>query len=282
MFSGETITKPEKARPIKREEELGKAALNLADLKEWQKERAEKHREETERELKYWANEYRTIEQAFVKQDIGDNLKEFEKWEDDARDAFSRIGRAESEIIFESRYERDATEKLSVVDGRESIEAYAGKFYAERNRALISAIRESGNKDADYDEDVVGSLHEYVADYIRATKDTELRRMDVDDYTRRRRDRHNDVIKSLNRINHIAEKYGARRLTFRDFETNDFLYRRDLDPYGETDARVEYDRTSVESYIRIAFSGEFREAESGNGDKYYDPNESIVRQFHEG
>ena len=282
MNSRETITRPEKSRPMKREELLGKAALNLADLKEWQKERAEKRDAENARELEYWAKEYRAIESTFARHDIGDNLKEFEKWEEDASGAYRKIEQMEGEINFESMYKRDAAERLAAVDGRKSIEAYAGNFYAQRNRAIINAIRESDDEDAEYDEDVVGGLHEYVADYIRASRDTELRRMDVDDYTQRRRDRHNDVIRSINRINHIAEKYGVKPLTFRDFETNDFIYKRELDPSGETDARAEYDRTTVESYIRTAFSRDFREAESGQGDRYYDPTQSLVRQFHEG
>lgn len=289
MEQKEIINSPEqKGLSPEGKEEIGKIALDAslnikdADIDSWRKERAEKREEEAKKELRYWCTDYRETEHAFTKRDIGKNLREYEKWEDAAAEAFHKIERAEEDAGFNSRYERDAAERLATVDGRDSIEAYAGNFYTERNRSLINAIRSSNNEEADEDVDIIGGLHELVANYIRSTKDQELRRTNTEEYTANRREKHNLVIRRINSINQIAEKYGAKRFTFRDFETNDFAYKKELDPTKETDARVEYDRAAVESYIRMAFSDEFREAESGNGDEYYNPDESIVRQFHEG
>lgn len=233
-------------------------------------------------ELDYWAGEYREIEQTFAKQkqDKQFTLKEYELWEQDAAEAFQKLKNIEPKLEFQTRYDRDNAERLAAVDGRDSIEAYAGNFYDQRNRALISAIKNSLDEHQTEDLETVESLHMLVAEYIHAVDDKELRRMDPQSYQNSRAYHHNAMIRGINQINRLADKYDAKRLIFRDFETNDFAYKEFLDQRGETNARAEYDRSSVEAYIRTAFSKDFAEAERGQGDQYYDQNRSIVAQFH--
>ena len=253
--------------PSKEAQEIGKAALETlkqADLEE----------------LKYWASEYCNIERAFSKRDTKTNLQEYEKWEDEADEAFSKVEEVESRVTFDSIYDRDATERLAIIDGRDSIEAYAGSFYEERNYDLLTKIKNSDTEDSENDGNIVRGLHELVAKYIYASKDYEAKRRSPKDYQNNRGSRHNDVIKRINEINEIAEKYGAKPFTFRNFITNDFPYDKKLDWSGATDARADYDRSAVEGYIRNAFTRDFDELDKGNGDIFYDPNESLVAQFH--
>lgn len=231
-------------------------------------------------DLKYWASEYQNIESDFSKRYIGKNLKEYEIWEDEAKEAFDKVIEMESKVAFDSIYEKDATERLAAVDGYKSIEAYAGNFYNERNQAILRKIRSSSNDDAEIDAKTVGDLHELVGTYINSTKDFDLRQKSPEQYQTDRASKHNNVIRRINAINGLAEKYEVRPLTFRNFKTNDFIYNERLDYSGETNARAEYDRSSVEQYIRTAFAEDFRKAEMGNGDNYYDPNKSVVAQFH--
>ena len=242
--------------------------------------RAEKHELEARDELQYWASEYRDIELAFSKREKKADLKEYQKWEAEARMAFSNVEKAERSCHFDSLYEKDAFERLATIEGKDSIEAYAGNFYDERSRKLAKAILSSNNEDAKQDKNIAGGLHKLVAEYIHVCNDSELRRTDPLIYQKRRQRRHNDMIERINEINHLAEKYGVDRLVFRDFKTNDFAYDSHLDRTGETNARAEYDRSSVENYVRIAFSKDFDSSETGRGDTYYDQNKSIVAQFH--
>ena len=246
---------------------LGKAALEVLNKSAME-------------DLKYWASKYQNIESDFSKRDIGRNLKEYEIWEDEAKEAFDKVIKMESRVAFDSIYEKDATERLAAVDGRKSIEAYAGNFYEERNQAILKKIRNSSNDDAEIDAKTVGDLHELVGAYIKSTKDFDLRQKSPEQYQANRASKHNSIIRRINAINELAEKYEVKPLTFRNFKTNDFTYNKRLDYSGETNARAEYDRSSVERYIRIAFAEDFRKAEMGNGDNYYDPNKSIVAQFH--
>ena len=265
-------------------ERLGKTATSLVhDITEQTIDDRTKEREtEAREELEYWASEYRDIELAFSKREKKADLKEYQKWEAEARMAFSNVEKAERDCHFASLYEKDATEKLAAVEGKDSIEAYAGNFYDERNQKLADVILASNNEDAKQDKNIVMGLHKFVAEYIHVCNDSELRRTDPLSYQKRRQKRHNDMIERINEINHLAEKYGVDRLIFRDFKTNDFAYDSRLDRTGETNARAEYDRSSVENYVRTAFSKDFYDSEKGKGDLYYDQNKSIVAQFHSG
>lgn len=239
------------------------------------------NREEDARaDLAYWAEEYRAAELAFLKRENKVSQNEYEKWEDDAKQSFTKIEKLENDCNFKSLYEKDAAERLAAVDGRESIEAYAGNFYEERNRNLVNAIMNTDGDDKEDDKSIVGELHQLVASYIYASRDSEMRHMDPLTYQSRRQSRHNAVIRRINEINQLAEKYGVKRLTFRDFKTNDFPYNERLDYTGETNARAEYDRSAVESYIRTAFSSDFHDSEKSDSNTNYNPHKSIVAQFH--
>lgn len=219
--------------------------------------------EEAKQDTIFWAREYFTTEAQFAKRTKTESIseKEFLKWEDDANYNYQKMIESEEKSNFSSRYERDRTEKIGLLNPNESIEATAGDYYFERSRALNNAIKQSNSNTKEEDLEIVQSLFTFVAEYIYASIDYETRRHNVDAYHQRRMGAHNELIKHLNRLNNLAEQYSVRRFTFRNFETNDsFRYIRALDTGGYTDSRSEYDRGTVASYCRRAFSDEFEKA----------------------
>ena len=272
-------------------EKTGKKALEVvADL---DSQNPETEIEKNERLLKYWARVYRETESDFAKKEISRyDIKEYEKWENDARYDFDRIEEYEEELgCSEDAYRKDNLEMLSgMTKGEDTIEAFAGHFYDERIRALRNAIDSSDNKDKQEDKAKIFNFPKLVATFIEEVKDKSGTNLDANGVNHVRKNAHNEVIQALNDLNQIAEKYGVRRLTFRDFEYNTSgNYSEHKDKYedasgrimfGNTNARWIYDRRAVETYVRIAFSRDFRDVDEGHGDIFYDPNESLVRQFH--
>ncbi len=233
---------------------------------------------EKREDVKHWSDEYKDIEQTFAKKEIK-NAKEFEIWEDDAKHAFDKMKDAELYSDFQDRYERDAFEKLSKCDPSETIEAKSGQYYRERNEAIIEAIKQNPNNEEKESElKTVHGLHMLVAGHIQAIMDYEARGSSPEAYNAHRKNAHNSLISGINKINHIAEKYGTKRLIYRDFETNDFLYDKSKDAYGETNARAEYDRSIVEAYTRYAFSRDYEQAEKENN--ITTNRDSIISMFH--
>ena len=233
---------------------------------------------EARAELRYWSDEYRDIERLFQNVKNKKSLKEYEIWENDAARAFKNIEATENKAHFSSIYDRDAFEKLPVVEGDMSIEASAGYFYEDRIRDITMAITNSGKEDSKKDQDQVNGLFRLVVDFLDAREDSKLKNMDEEYYWRNRRNKHNAVIERFNQINDIAREYGKKPLIFRNLMTNDFAYDKNLDYSGETNARAEYDRSSVEGYIMLAWSKEYNYEKDGNAP--LDPNQSIVAQMH--
>ena len=253
--------------------DLGKVGMLAAELRESRTERARD-------DVAFWASEYKDIEQAFVKHEIK-SPGEFELWEDDAKNAFSCMEEAEKDAEFTDRYERDHTERIASTEPSETIEAKAGDYYDARNKAIIEAVRRNDNEtERESDLADIYQLHQLVAGHIMAIMDYETRSNDPMIYNSNRRMAHNRLIRGLNKINGIAEKYGEKRLTFRDFITNDFAYDGTKDRGSETNARAEYDRGCVEAYVRNAFSREFEKADSENKEALR-PNRSLTAMFHE-
>ena len=250
---------------------LGEAGVTAAEL---HTALVENMRED----VAFWAEEYKSIEKAFISNEIRDK-DEFELWERDAAEAFHKMEEAAAYSDFKNIYEKDNFEAIAKVAPSETIEAKSGQYYKERNQLIIEAIKEKASEeDRDKELETVYGLHQLAAYHIEAQKDYDSRTRDPDQYQAVRRAAHNNLIKGLNAINHIAEKYGAKRLIFRDFETNDFAYFRNLDNHGECEARAEYDRSCVENYIRIAFSRDFEAAERENIKT--NRSDSIVAMFH--
>lgn len=208
-------------------------------------------------DVKFWAGEYVSTERDFDKQyQPRISEKEMLVWEQGAKYNFDQMtAYANKEGL--DRYTRDDVERIAMAEPGKTIEARAGKFYDARRDRLMAKIP----KDATSDLEKVQMLPMLVMEHIAMQYDQGQRSFDPAAYQANRRRAHNNMIKGLNDMNSLAEKYGTERFTFRDFETNDFVYHRELDRSGETNARAEYDRSIVEAYARNAFSREFEQAE---------------------
>lgn len=213
-----------------------------------EQEFVERRREDT----RHWARYYVGAEQAFDRRVKANKISEteFMKWEDEVGGAFFKMKEAEYDACYASKYEKDREERISMSDRTVTAEVYAGNFYEERTEILKQKILENPNpKERDAQLKILGDLPDKVCSHIEAERDFDLKKIDGRAYLSARKDVHNSLIRNLNEINKLADNYGVRRLTFRNFLTNDDRYDEYKDIYLDTDGRYEYDRSSVEKYM---------------------------------
>jgi hypothetical protein len=244
-----------------------------------EQEFVERRREDT----RHWARYYVGAEQAFDRR-VKDNKiseTEFMKWEDEVGGAFFKMKEAEYDACYPSKYEKDREERISMNGRTVTAEVYAGNFYEERTEILKQKILENPNpKERDAQLKILGDLPDKVCSHIEAERDFDLKKIDERAYLNARKNVHNSLIRNLNEINKLADNYNVRRLTFRNFLTNDDRYDEYKDIYLDTDGRYEYDRSSVEKYMRIAFADLYDQAEK-DGTLRVDPNkQSKTAYFH--
>ena len=252
---------------------------DFAERVKREQEFIERRREDT----RHWARYYVGAEQAFDRRVKANKISEteFMKWEDEVGGAFFKMKEAEYDACYPSKYEKDREERISMSDRTVTAEVYAGNFYEERTEILKQKILENPNpKERDAQLKILGDLPDKVCSHIEAERDFDLKKIDERAYLNARKNVHNSLIRNLNEINKLADNYNVRRLTFRNFLTNDDRYDEYKDIYLDTDGRYEYDRSSVEKYMRIAFANLYDQAEK-DGTLRVDPNkQSKTAYFH--
>lgn len=252
---------------------------DFAERVKREQEFVERRREDT----RHWARYYVGAEQAFDRRVKANKISEteFMKWEDEVGGAFFKMKEAEYDACYTSKYEKDREERISMNDRTVTAEVYAGNFYEERTDILKQKILENPNpKERDAQLKILGDLPDKVCSHIEAERDFDLKKIDERAYLNVRKNVHNSLIRNLNEINKLADNYNVRRLTFRNFLTNDDRYDEYKDIYLDTDGRYEYDRSSVEKYMRIAFADLYDQAEN-DGTLRVDPNkQSKTAYFH--
>ena len=252
---------------------------DFAERVKREQEFVERRREDT----RHWARYYVGAEQAFDRR-VKDNKiseTEFMKWEDEVGGAFFKMKEAEYDACYPSKYEKDREERISMSDRTVTAEVYAGNFYEERTEILKQKILENPNpKERDAQLKILGDLPDKVCSHIEAERDFDLKKIDGRAYLSARKDVHNSLIRNLNEINKLADNYGVRRLTFRNFLTNDDRYDEYKDIYLDTDGRYEYDRSSVEKYMRIAFADLYDQAENDGTLRVAPNKQSKTAYFH--
>ena len=252
---------------------------DFAERVKREQEFVERRREDT----RHWARYYVGAEQAFDRRVKANKISEteFMKWEDEVGGAFFKMKEAEYDACYASKYEKDREERISMSDRTVTAEVYAGNFYEERTEILKQKILENPNpKERDAQLKILGDLPDKVCSHIEAERDFDLKKIDERAYLNARKNVHNSLIRNLNEINKLADNYNVRRLTFRNFLTNDDRYDEYKDIYLDTDGRYEYDRSSVEKYMRIAFADLYDQAEK-DGTLRVDPNkQSKTAYFH--
>jgi hypothetical protein len=218
-------------------------------------------------QVRTWAERYVSTEKSYArhrKHVVSLDYEDLEEWESRAKLSYENMKDAEKSAKFRSRYERDSTERIGTLDPDESIEADSGKFYLRRQRALVKAIEMSNESNKEKDILAGEELYRFVNEHLYYEHDYDTRSMDPGYYQSRRRAAHNALINHLNHMNDLCRKYGVTPFTFRNFEDNDFTYYPDMDTGGHTNARAEYDRSTVEAYCRNAFSSSYEKAEKDN------------------
>lgn len=184
---------------------------------------------------------------------------EFLLWEDDYTSLWREVEKQKLKGALDSYQEAKAEEPMFFTQDEgllsKTIEAQAGIFYSKREEALLDAILENGDNRDDYN--YVISFAKSVSTHLdyKYMSAEEMKVYGYDQYERDRTRVHNNAIKHLNGLNHLAEKYGTKRFTPRDFWTSD------VPVYQQTEAmakRMRYDRDLVEEYYNHAFR---REAE---------------------
>lgn len=252
---------------------------DFAERVKREQEFIERRREDT----RHWARYYVGAEQAFDRRVKANKISEteFMKWEDEVGGAFFKMKEAEYDACYTSKYEKDREERISMSDRTVTAEVYAGNFYEERTEILKQKILENPNpKERDAQLKILGDLPDKVCSHIEAERDFDLKKIDGRAYLSARKDVHNSLIRNLNEINKLADNYGVRRLTFRNFLTNDDRYDEYKDIYLDTDGRYEYDRSSVEKYMRIAFADLYDQAENDGTLRVAPNKQSKTAYFH--
>ena len=253
---------------------------DFAERVKRQEEFIERRREDT----RHWARYYMGAEQAFDRRVKANKISEteFMKWEDEVGGAFFKMKEAEYDACYRSKYEKDREEMIGSANSLMTAEVYAANFYEERKEALKQKILQNENpEERDNHLKILGDLHDKVCAHIECKRDFELKSKDVGAFDEARKNAHNSLIRNMNQINNLADEYRVRRLTFRNFLINDDKnYNAAYDIYLDTDARYDFDRSSVEKYTMIAFDDEYKKAET-DGTLKVDPSKvSKTAYFH--
>ena len=142
----------------------------------------------------------------------------------------------EQELLTKTEYNRE-------VDN--TVEAYAGNFHQERYNALLDAVRASDNPEKADEEKMMERFGTNVMKHIQMK--AEYADTDAASYEETRTKFHNAVISSLNDLNNLAEKYGVRRFTVRNFWTSG-LPPEALPRTSPVQVKMRFDRDVVEAY----------------------------------
>ena len=253
---------------------------DFAERVKREQEFIERRREDT----RHWARYYVGAEQAFDRRVKNNKISEteFMKWEDEVGGAFFKMKEAEYDACYPSKYEKDREEMIGSANSLMTAEVYAANFYEERKEALKQKILQNENpEERDNHLKILGDLHDKVCAHIECKRDFELKSKDVGAFDEARKNAHNSLIRNMNQINNLADEYRVRRLTFRNFLINDDKnYNAAYDIYLDTDARYDFDRSSVEKYTMIVFDDEYKKAET-DGTLKVDPSKvSKTAYFH--
>ncbi len=195
--------------------------------------------------------------------------EEFERWEDDFSDDWQRMREYLREFNATSEDEAEAVRPLMRDHNLENtIEAYAGKYYFQRNEALRRAIELGDSEDKKKELELVESLFSKASAHIayKYISTSEARDMGFESYDRARTNAHNALIHHINSLNDLARKYDVRPLTPRNFWTSEGPQRT-----SDVRSRMSHDRHQVEAYIENAFQRQVETAKRRQEaqDRYY-------------
>lgn len=213
------------------------------------------------KDVEYWSDNTRNISSSFATR-IRESSRpmskdEFEKWEDEYMDSRNKVKEAELRMQGDMRTNLTIEERMNLgINPDNTIDARAGDYFNERIKALREAIGKSGGDSNG--AKIINDFYKTITRHIlyRTPGFHDMTRLDKlaqleDD----REAAHDQVIKYLNQLNSMAEKYGVRRFTPSDFYTSEIK-----GSYGIVGkSRSGFDRDVVEAYYSRALSGEIED-----------------------
>ena len=215
------------------------------------------------KDVEYWSDNTRNISSSFATR-IRESSRpmskdEFEKWEDEYMDSRNKVKEAELRMQGDMRTNLTIEERMNLgINPDNTIDARAGDYYRERITVLREAIDKSGGDSNDLKN--IEEFYKSVTNHIlyRTSGLHDITRLDkLEEFENGREAAHDEVIKRLNQLNSMAEKYGVRRLTPSDFYTSE-IKSKENGIAGES--RSGFDRDVVEAYYSRALSGEVQDA----------------------
>ena len=204
--------------------------------------------------------------------------KEFEVWEDDFRDRWEKVQSGlEKSGLGSDRFSAVSLEDQIIppsYKGQDNpnvgltIEAQSGKYFGSRYTQLLRAISAAPKEEKSATEAILRHFDAAVDEHLnyKYMAPEERRSFSGQQYWAERSRAHNEVIETLNRMNALAETYGVRRFTPRDFWSGNFAPDKSRRT-PEVEDRIQYDRGIVEAYYDYAFSSEImrKKAEIARG-----------------
>lgn len=251
--------------------EVDDRILTIEEIRAFVKEYEARRIAEAPKEVEFYATQLQATERAF-----GDQLdrskargekhigkKEYEIWERDFHENWTRLQNQVHLGNLDANAEATAEAPMFLSYNDQSvlsrtIEAQAAHFFSERYMELVNAIRSSGDAKAKEDEAIVRGLYGVASEHIawRTMTVDEIKNYGMKEADRARINSHNEVIRHLNAINDLAEKYNTTRFTARNFWPSN----PDKKQPPAIEHRLRNDRDIVEEYYQIAFEPEYRQA----------------------
>ncbi|MCL2094752.1 hypothetical protein FWH13_01410 [Candidatus Saccharibacteria bacterium] len=140
---------------------------------------------------------------------------------------------------------------------RHTVEVQSSRLYDKRREALVTAMEAADLSDEQREKEraVIEATHGLFVTH----RDLSDKRknpqpagiMEVQQYYTERATAHNNLIRNLNDLNGMCDKYGVTKLTYRNFLTNNPYSAKRISP--ELNGRQEEDRKIVEQYFAYAF-----------------------------
>ena len=203
-------------------------------------------------ETEFFAGECAEIERQFGERSGEVSEREFEVWEDDFRDNWGPLEKKIQGWTLEEQ--AGELTQLNYFKPGKTIEAEAGRFYANRQKQLREAIRGSDRETKEADLERIGLFYQAVNAHIDLAYLTPAETRDYlggfERYDRDRTAAHNRVIRELNGLNDLAREYGTRPFTVRNFWTSDVPKARQTPEVAE---KLKRDREIVQAYYTKAF-----------------------------
>lgn len=260
----------------------GERVLDQEEYRKLAKELLLQAQQELPNEIKSEAKTAKKIQDQFIavmerNADEGKRMSDEDllAWEEDYAHSWDKIEEKIVQCGLEDNPEEQANLEYALFDKsygnltepeqsallRKTIEAQVGRFFVHRATELRKAIEASDSEDKEKELELFAKFTKLVEAHIdHKVQANERKKNDEETAKETEANRikcHNELIRTLNALNKLCEKYGKTRFTPRDFWTTDSGISQSL---VAPRMRLRIDRDAVEEYYAVAFQGKAKEA----------------------